>query len=106
MYLRKSSAIPLLSILLTIGATVGCQSMPPASPQAGRSVIAGGTTFIEVPNGQGGRQVIAYTEPGRAVCPECQAVAENYFRTGVLDERSCKTCGATFIVGRGSIMQP
>ena len=101
----RSNGTKLASILLLTGALAGCQSTAPG-PAEGHAVMAGRTTFIEVPSGQGPSQVIAYTEPGQTVCPECQRVAEDYFKTGVLDENTCKTCGATFIIGRGEIMQP
>jgi hypothetical protein len=93
----------LFVILLVGGGLVGCQTTAP--PAESRALMAGKTTFIEVPSGQGPWQVIAYTEPGHAVCPECQRVAADYFRTGVLDETACKTCGATFVIERGEGMQ-
>jgi uncharacterized lipoprotein YajG len=90
-------------------ALAGCQSMSPspaATASADKSVIAGGTTFVEVPTGQGQTEIVAYTQPGKMVCPECQAVATKYFQTGVLDESVCKTCGAHLYAGQGELVQP
>ena len=89
-------------------AVCGCESMKPAadSASAEKSVIAGGTTFVEVNTGQGPPIMVAYSTPGKAVCPECEAVAEKYFQTGVLDESVCKTCGAHLYAGQAEVIQP
>ena len=93
-------ALLLLACVLT-----GCQSTAPSS-NIGRSVTAGKTVFVEVPGGQGPSQIIAYTPAGQTVCPECRSVAADYFKTGVLSERVCKTCGATFSAGQGQFVSP
>lgn len=96
------------SVGMLLGALVlaGCQSASPAPTTAPTAVIAGKTTFINVNAGQGPPVVVAYTEGGKAPCPECEAVAEKYFSTGTLDEHVCKTCGATIDVGQGQLIQP
>ena len=97
------------SVGILLGAMVlaGCQSATPAAPTTAPSaVVAGKTTFINVNAGQGPPIVVAYTEAGKAPCPECEAVATKYFSTGVLDEHVCKTCGAPINVGQGEIIQP
>lgn len=91
------------ALLLAAGLLSGCQSAAP-SPGVGRSVSAGRTTFVEVPTGQGSYQVVAYTISGETTCPECEKVAAEYFKTGVLSEKVCKTCGSTFNVGQGQII--
>ena len=96
------------AILLLAGLVGGCESAATpstaASPHLGRSVIAGRTTFVEVPIGQGALQVAAYTVSGQSVCPECESVAEEYMKTGVLRERVCKSCGSTINVGQGQYL--
>ena len=89
-------------------ALCGCESMKPASDSAtaDKSVIAGGTTFVQVNTGQGPPVMVAYTTPGKTVCPEGEAVAEKYFETGVPDESVCKTCGAHLYVGQSEVIQP
>ncbi len=79
---------------------------PGPSPGVGRSVIAGGVTYIEVPTGQGPPMLVSYSEPGKTECPECKAVAMKYFKTGVLDESVCKTCGSRIVLGQGELLQP
>jgi len=100
------SILATAALLLFALELAGCQSTPAASATAGKSVIAGGTTFVQVPTGQGSPLVVAYTTPGKTVCPECQAVATKYFDTGVLDESVCKTCGAHLYVGQSELVQP
>jgi hypothetical protein len=104
-----------IGIALFVMVLAGCQSMNPAPTTAPSAmvpttapaaVIAGKTTFINVNAGQGPPVLVAYTEAGKAPCPECEAVAAKYFSTGVLDEHVCKTCGAPINVGQGEIIQP
>jgi hypothetical protein len=97
-----------VAIVLASLALCGCESMKPAvdSASAGKSVIAGGTTFVEANTGQGPPLILAYTTPGKPVCPECEAVAEKYFETGLLDESVCKTCGAHLYAGQSEVIQP
>jgi hypothetical protein len=95
-----------LGIVLGALLMAGCQSatsMPTTAPAA---VVAGKTTFINVNAGQGPPVVVAYTEAGKAPCPECEAVATKYFSTGVLDEHVCKTCGSEINVGQGQLIPP
>ncbi len=96
------------SVGILLGALVmaGCQSATPAPTTAPAAVVAGKTTFINVNAGQGPPVLVAYTDSGKAPCPECEAVAEKYFSTGVLDEHVCKTCGATINVGQGQLIPP
>jgi hypothetical protein len=100
------SVITTAFLVLASLAMAGCQSTHPAAATAGNSVIAGGTTFVEVPAGQGPPVIVAYTTPGKTVCPECEAVATKYFETGVLDESVCKTCGAHLYAGQAQLIQP
>jgi hypothetical protein len=102
------SLFPRVAIVLFSLALFGCESMKPAadSASAEKSVIAGGTTFVQVNAGQGPPVMVAYTTPGKPVCLECEAVAEKYFETGVLDESVCKTCGAHLYVGQSEVIQP
>jgi hypothetical protein len=67
----------ILMLLLTCG-LVGCQSTN-ARPAEDRASMPGKMTFIEVPTGQGPRQVIAYVEPVQPICPTCQRPAADYF---------------------------
>jgi hypothetical protein len=108
--ITMSRATCFLPLYVTFGliacALAGCQSATPTAKGPDRSVIAGKTTFVEVTGGQGSPQMVAYTAPGGTVCPECRTVANNYFKNGVLDERVCKSCGATINVGQGQIISP
>jgi hypothetical protein len=85
-------------------ASSGCQSANHGASTAGRAVVAGPTTFVQVPIGQGGYQVVAYSPAGAKVCPECEATAARYFDIGTLDQRVCKVCGATISVGQGTLV--
>ncbi|MDB5333731.1 MAG: hypothetical protein JWP03_4882 [Phycisphaerales bacterium] len=94
----------LISILaVSLFAAAGCQSFAPGPAASGRVMTAGGTTFVQVPTGQGGYQVVAYSQEGAKVCPECKAIAAHYFETGELDQRVCKVCGASLNVGQGVV---
>ena len=97
-----------VSVGIVFGALVlaGCQSATPGPTTAPAAVVAGKTTFINVNAGQGPPVLVAYTDSGKAPCPECEAVAAKYFSTGVLDEKVCKTCGAEINVGQGQLIQP
>jgi hypothetical protein len=106
MWRFNRSVLASVTLFVAAFALAGCQSMPPASASSGRAVIAGGTTFVEVPTGQGSPLIVAYTTPGKTVCPECEAVATKYFQTGVLDESVCKTCGAHLYAGQSALIQP
>jgi hypothetical protein len=105
--IRSFFRLPALAGIL-LGAIVvgGCQSASPAPTTAPMAVIAGKTTFINVNAGQGPPVLAAYSEGGKAPCPECEAQAAKYFSTGALDEHVCKTCGATIEVGQGQLIQP
>jgi hypothetical protein len=85
-------------------ASSGCQSANHATGAPARAMVAGSTTFVEVPIGQGGYQVVAYSPPGTKVCPECETTAVHYFNTGAVDQRVCKVCGATISVGQGTLV--
>jgi hypothetical protein len=101
----KRPLLVFFGITLACLTVVGCQSnSAPPSASVGRSVIAGKTTFVEVPTGQGAPEVVAYTVSGQQVCPECKSVADDYFKTGKLDEQVCKTCGSTINVGQGAVL--
>ena len=94
-------------VVLVAIALGGCSSMKGGGSMSagpGKSVLAGKTAFVDVPSGQGRHQVVAYTVPGGAICPECEAAAANYFETGDLDHRVCKTCGSTIFVGQGTLV--
>jgi hypothetical protein len=106
MWRFNRSILAAAALFLFALALAGCQSTPATSASAGKSVIAGGTTFVQVSGGQGPPIVVAYTTPGKTVCPECQAVASKYFDTGVLDESVCKTCGAHLYAGQAQLIQP
>jgi hypothetical protein len=104
---RQTCSLPLCVMFGLIAcALAGCQSASSMSKGPDRSVIAGKTTFVEVTGGQGSPQLVAYTAPGATVCPECKMVANDYFKTGALSERVCKSCGATINVGQGQIVSP
>jgi hypothetical protein len=96
------------SVGVVLGAMImaGCQSTPPAASSAPPAVIAGKTTFVNVNAGQGPPVLVAYKDSSGDVCKECEAVAEKYFTTGVLDEHVCKTCGAPINVGQGQVIPP
>jgi len=105
--IRSCFRVP-ASVGIVLGAMVmaGCSSATPAPTTAPAAVIAGKTTFVNVNAGQGPPIIVAYKDSSQAVCPECEAVAEKYFTTGVLDEHVCKTCGAPINVGQGQLIQP
>jgi hypothetical protein len=103
---RVTRFLPSAALVLAGLMLIGCETSNPASMASGPSVMAGGTTFVYVPTGQGQSQIVAYTEPGKKPCPECQAVATKYFQTGVLDESVCKTCGAHIYAGQSELVQP
>ncbi|MDB5320131.1 MAG: hypothetical protein JWN40_1762 [Phycisphaerales bacterium] len=103
--LRVTRSLFCVAFALVACASVGCQSTS-MSKGSERSVIAGKTTFVEVTGGQGSPQMVAYTAPGATVCPECKTVASDYFKSGALSERVCKSCGATINVGQGQIVSP
>ncbi|MDB5295133.1 MAG: hypothetical protein JWO31_1116 [Phycisphaerales bacterium] len=87
-------------------ALAGCQSASPPSASLDRSVIAGRTTFVDVPGGHGTRQVVALAPDGQKVCPDCQAVAADYFKTGMLKTHACRACGAPIEVAHSQMLSP
>jgi hypothetical protein len=88
-------------VALSLVAIAGCQnSTPPASSAAMPSQQAilirgnGGTTVaVFVPTDDPDKPM-ALLGPGVEPCPECQAAAVKYFKTGVLDPK-CSRTGAT-----------
>jgi hypothetical protein len=86
---------------LSLVATAGCQnSTPPASavPTTPQQAIMirgndGTTVAFFVPSSDPDKPK-ALTGSGTEVCPECEAAAAKYFKTGVLDPK-CSRTGAT-----------
>jgi hypothetical protein len=95
------------SVALIAMSIAGCQS---STPQASRTMDSPGRAIVV--SGGNGRSTtvflpsdvpatpVAYSAPGEAVCPECEAAAAKYFTTGVLDP-TCSRTGATRTVIAG-----
>jgi len=94
---RALSGVVVLSLL----AVVSCQNstQPPAAlPSTPQQAIMirgndGTTVAFFIPSSDPDHPK-ALTGAGTEVCPECQAAAAKYFKTGVLDPK-CSRTGAT-----------
>jgi hypothetical protein len=86
---------------LSLLAFAGCQSSTPPAPSAAmpsqQAIFIrgnGGTTVaVFVPTDDPDKPM-ALLGPGVEPCPECQAAAVKYYKTGVLDPK-CSRTGAT-----------
>ena len=102
MFMRRTL---LAAAALSLLGIVGCQSStPPASavPTTPQQAIMirgndGTTVAFFVPSSDPDKPK-ALTGPGTEVCPECQAAAAKYFKTGVLDPKCSRTGPARTVI--------
>jgi ABC-type transport system substrate-binding protein len=97
MFIRRTL---LTAMALSAIAIAGCQNGTPPTASAAtapqQAIVVrgnGGSVTVFVP-GDDPNKPMALTGAGSEVCPECEAAAAKYFKTGVLDPK-CSRTGAT-----------